>query len=148
MERREDHGNVATKTIRRWMGEIPDNLDMRTAEVEDVLAEVRPERIVLDLPEPWHAAELAAKHQPTGGVFAAYLPTIPQIQNLVETLTESRAFTEIEVFETMHRTWNVKGRSVRPSHQMIGHTGFVVVARRVALTSGRRSGISGQEEEE
>jgi tRNA (adenine57-N1/adenine58-N1)-methyltransferase len=40
------------------------------------------------------------------------------------------------VFETMHRTWNVKGRSVRPDHQMVGHTGFIVTARRVGTNPG------------
>lgn len=130
VERREDHQKTAVKTIRRWFGEIPENLDMRIGDVEEAIAEVAPERIVLDLPEPWHAVPLAAEHQPGGAVFAAYIPTIPQVQQLVETLDESGRFVETEVFETLHRTWNVSGRSVRPDHQMIGHTGFVVVSRR------------------
>jgi len=59
---------------------------------------------------------------------------VPQIQTLVEVLEPG--YTEIEVFETLHRTWNISGRSVRPDHRMIGHTGFVVVARKLTLGSG------------
>lgn len=138
VERREDHAEHARKTIRRWFGEIPDHLELREGEVESVLEELAPERIVLDLPEPWHAVPLAADRQPGGGIFCSYLPTVPQVQTLVEALRDSHAYIEIEAFETLHRGWQVAGRSVRPDHRMVGHTGFVVVARRAgreAVTS-------------
>jgi tRNA (adenine57-N1/adenine58-N1)-methyltransferase len=32
----------------------------------------------------------------------------------------------------MVRTWHVEGLAVRPDHRMIGHTGFLVTARRLA----------------
>jgi tRNA (adenine57-N1/adenine58-N1)-methyltransferase len=32
----------------------------------------------------------------------------------------------------MLRTWHVEGLAVRPDHRMIGHTGFLVTARRLA----------------
>lgn len=129
VERREDHQRTAVKTVTRWLGEVPPNLIFRVGDVEDVMGEICPERIVLDLPEPWLAAEKAVASQPGGGVFCSYLPTVPQLQQLVEVLETS--YREIEVFETMHRTWKVSGRSVRPDHRMIGHTGFVVVGRKV-----------------
>ena len=130
VELREDHQKTARKTITWWFGDIPPNLDMRIGDVADVVEEIQPERIVLDLPEPWRVVEAAAAHQPGGAVFCSYLPTVPQLQQLVEALDETGKFIEVEVFETMHRTWNISGRSVRPDHQMIGHTGFVVTARR------------------
>lgn len=136
VELREDHQKQAIKTLNRWFGEVPPNLDLRIGEVAEVAAEVIADRIVLDLPEPWHVAEVVAESQPGGIVFVSYLPTIPQVQQLVETMRDTDAYAEIDVFETMHRTWNVKGRSVRPDHQMIGHTGFVVIARRVSRTLG------------
>lgn len=132
VERRSDHAAHARRAIRRWFGEVPDRLELREGEVEEVVEEVRPERLVLDVPEPWHAVASASHHQPEGAVFCSYLPTVPQVQTLVEALRTSRRFAEIEVFETLHRTWKVAGRSVRPDHQMVGHTGFITVARRVA----------------
>ncbi len=142
VERREDHQRTAIKTVSRWLGDIPENLEFKVGEVEEVIAEWCPERLVLDLPEPWHAAVEAGKTQPGGGVFCSYLPTIPQVQQLVEALEAH--YAEIEVFETMHRTWNVSGRSVRPDHRMIGHTGFVVVARKIV---DEMSQSEGSEEE-
>lgn len=130
VERRDDHAAHARKTIERWYGEIPANLELRPGEAVDAVAEVTPERIVLDLPEPWHVIEQAARHQPTGGVLCAYLPTVPQVESTVSAATETGRFSEIEVKEFLFRDWKVEGRSVRPEHSMIGHTGFLVFMRR------------------
>ena len=135
IERRDDHAGHARKMIERWMGEVPANLDLRIGDVEDFIAEFAPERIILDLPEPWHSVKVAAEHQPGGGVLGSYLPTVPQIQTVTDALRESGAYEEIEVFETLIRTWTVEGRSVRPDHRMVGHTGFLVVARKVLQTT-------------
>jgi tRNA (adenine57-N1/adenine58-N1)-methyltransferase len=131
VERREDHAGHAHRIIERWLGGVPANLDLRIGDVEDAIAEIAPERIILDLPEPWHSVEVAAKHQPGGGVLCAYLPTVPQIQTLTDAMRESGAYEEIETFETLLRTWTVEGRSVRPDHRMVGHTGFLIVGRKV-----------------
>ena len=128
-EVRDDHAAHARKMITRWFGEIPPQLELYRGKVEDAIGEFGPERVVLDVPEPWHAAEVAARAQPPGGVFCSYLPTVPQVEKLVATLKSTRASCETEVFETLHREWNVYGPSVRPQHQMVGHTGFVVVSR-------------------
>ncbi|MCW5782660.1 MAG: hypothetical protein KIT39_05050 [Nitrospirales bacterium] len=37
----------------------------------------------------------------------------------------------VQNFETLLRTWNIKGRSVRPDHRMVAHSGFITVARKV-----------------
>ncbi len=132
VERRQDHADHAHKAITRYFGEIPTHLDLRVGEVEEVVAEIKPERIVLDIPEPWHSVPAAAEHQPGGGVFCGYLPTVPQVQTLVDALRESGSFAEIEVAEFLAREWNVSGRSVRPEHSMVGHTGFLIFARRVS----------------
>lgn len=132
VEKRPDHARHAAKALTRWFGELPDTLDLREGAVEDVIAEVRPDRVVLDVPEPWHAAEVAADHLQPGGVIVTYVPTVPQMQQTVDVLRSTRSYLDIMCFEALLRTWNVEGRSVRPDHQMVGHTGFITVARRVA----------------
>ena len=136
VERRDDHSKTAVKSLKRWFGELPDNLDMRSGEVEDHVAEVRPDRLILDLPEPWHAAAIASDTMPGGGLICAYIPTIPQVQSLVEVLRDRGCWIEIETQEHLYRTWNVAGRSVRPDHQMVGHTGFLVIARKIEAPTG------------
>ena len=50
---RQDHAKHSHKTIAKGLGGIPDWLDLRVADVADVFADVRPDRLVLDVPEPW-----------------------------------------------------------------------------------------------
>ena len=65
-----------------------------------------------------------------GGIFLAYLPTINQTQLLRERLRE-HAFGLEETVEILRRTWHIDGRSVRPDHRMVAHTGFLTSARRL-----------------
>ncbi len=131
-EQREDHQAKARKLIRGFFGEIPDHLELRLGSVEDGIAEVAPDRIVLDVPEPWHSVPAAAESLSPGGIFCCYLPTVPQVQTVRKAINETRRFAEVTTFEMMMREWAVEGRSVRPEHRMIGHTGFITVARKIS----------------
>ncbi len=131
VERRKDHAKTAHKLIRGFFGEIPSQLDLRVGDVEDTIAEIKPDRVVLDVPEPWHSVAPSAEHMQSGGVFCCYLPTVPQVQTVRQELDDAGVFFDAETFEVMHRDWNIDGRSVRPSHRMVGHTGFLTVARKL-----------------
>jgi tRNA (adenine57-N1/adenine58-N1)-methyltransferase len=154
VERREDHAAHAKKAIELYFGDVPPQLELRIGDVAGAITDVGPERVVLDVPEPWHAAAVAAEHLAPGGVFVAYLPTVPQLEMLHEALSDTGSFHDVDTFEVLIRNWNVKGRSVRPSHQMVGHTGFITTARRIVplqpntdVTSEAR-GISSEESPE
>ncbi|MGB5697988.1 MAG: hypothetical protein WBM46_20225, partial [Polyangiales bacterium] len=131
VERREDHARRAAKLISGFLGEVPSNLELRSGDVEDHIAEVGPDRLVLDVPEPWHSVPPAAEHLTSGGVFCCYLPTVPQVQTVREALGSDPRFFDASTFEVLHREWAVEGRSVRPGHRMIGHTGFITTARKI-----------------
>ena len=135
VELREDHAAHARKALERWFGAIPENLTLLTADVTEHVETVQPDRIVLDLPEPGPILEKASEHQPNGGGFIAYLPTIPQVQGLVEQARALGCWAEIEIKEFLFRDWNVSGRSVRPQHEMIGHTGFLVFMRKTEIST-------------
>jgi tRNA (adenine57-N1/adenine58-N1)-methyltransferase len=131
VEVRDDHAKKAAKLIRGFFGEIPQELELRQGSVEEHIADVAPGRIVLDLPEPWHSVPAAAEHLTSGGIFCCYLPTVPQVQTVRDALSAEPAFFDASTFEVLRREWAVDGRSVRPSHRMIGHTGFITTARRI-----------------
>jgi len=57
-----------------------------------------------------------------------FVPTALQVQTFVLDL-RARGFQQVETFELMLRSWYVTERSVRPDHRMVGHTGFITVAR-------------------
>jgi tRNA (adenine57-N1/adenine58-N1)-methyltransferase len=130
-ERRDDHANRARRLIRGYFGEIPAHVDLHIGEVEEHIVEHEPDRVVLDVPEPWHSVDPAAQGLGAGGIFCCYLPTVPQVQTVRSALSDSAAFARIETFEVMVRDWVIEGRSVRPSHRMVGHTGFITVAKKV-----------------
>jgi len=67
-----------------------------------------------------------------GGLVCCYVATTTQLSRIVEAMRADGRFAEPAAFETMLRTWHVEGLAVRPDHRMIGHTGFVVTARRLA----------------
>ena len=131
-ELREDHAKHGHKTVSRGLGGIPEWLELRIGDVAEEIANVRPDRLVLDIPEPWSIIPEAATHLRPGGIGCFYVPTVPQIQEIHRALDESEVFIDVETFELLLRTWNVKGRSVRPEHSMIGHTGFITIARRIS----------------
>jgi tRNA (adenine57-N1/adenine58-N1)-methyltransferase len=102
-------------------------------DVYDGIEERDLDRVVLDLAEPWRVVEHAEKALCPGGILLAYMPTINQTAELRERLDRS-SFGLAETFELLRRTWHIEGRSVRPDHRMVGHTGFITTAR---LLSGQ-----------
>jgi tRNA (adenine57-N1/adenine58-N1)-methyltransferase catalytic subunit len=132
VDRREDHLTHARGVIARLLGSMPANLEIVLGDVAEVLAGHRPDRVFLDLPEPWRVVAPAVEALQPGGVLVAYLPTVPQVMRLRDELRHSRRFAAVETFETLHREWQFEGRSVRPASQMVGHTGFITVARQTA----------------
>jgi tRNA (adenine57-N1/adenine58-N1)-methyltransferase len=120
----------AAQNVEMFLGKLPPWLELRDGDVHDVAATgERFDRVVLDLPEPWAVLDAVDVVLGPGGIVCGYLPTTVQVQQLVLAL-ERRGYEHLETFEVLHRSWHVSGRSVRPDHRMVAHTGFVTVARR------------------
>ena len=62
----------------------------------------------------------------------AYVATTTQLSATAEAIKASANFTEPESMESLIRGWHHEGLAVRPQHRMIGHTGFLIFARRLA----------------
>lgn len=148
-EMREDFARTALTNIDRYMGSVPNLVALRKNAYEgiDLLEDGVPfDRVVLDLPEPWQVVSHAAKVLRSGGIYLSFVPTVPQIVQTVEALERTTVFGMVETFETLLRTWSVQGRSVRPDHRMVAHSGFITVARKVE--PGLLGPTSGQEADE
>tara|TARA_B100001142_G_scaffold314615_1_gene352303 strand:+ start:567 stop:1364 length:798 start_codon:yes stop_codon:yes gene_type:complete len=86
--------------------------------------------IILDLPEPWKILTKLSDSLKPGGRLLCFLPTILQVHKLTSALHDHFLFTSVETTETMQRQWHITKNSARPSHRMIGHTGFITMAIR------------------
>jgi len=132
-EIREDFANRAKANVRDLFGEDVDY----SIEIRDIYEgiDVRGiDRILLDLPEPWRVLDHARYALVRGGIICAYLPSINQTAEFRAALDRGD-FEYAETFEILRRTWHIEGRSVRPDHRMVAHTGFLTTAR---LVPGRR----------
>jgi len=128
-ELREDFAQQAIKNVHDMLGDDV-AYDVQIRDVTHGIDEVDLDRIVLDMPEPWDVVAHAQQALRPGGILLAYLPTINQTQLLREALRQ-HSFGLEETVEILRRTWHIDGRSVRPDHRMVAHTGFLTSARRL-----------------
>jgi tRNA (adenine57-N1/adenine58-N1)-methyltransferase catalytic subunit len=133
-EIREEFARHARKNVVALLGE---DVDYRI-EIRDVTAGIDErdlDRVLLDMPDPWNVVEHAYGALRPGGILLCYLPTINQTQQLREVM-RAHGFGMEETVEILRRTWHIDGRSVRPDHRMVAHTGFLTSARRLVRESG------------
>ncbi|HEY2167151.1 MAG TPA: tRNA (adenine-N1)-methyltransferase [Jatrophihabitantaceae bacterium] len=131
-ELREDHAEVAVRNVETFFGERPANWTLHDGDVAGHPADEQVHRVVLDMLSPWDALPAVSAALAPGGVLVGYVATTTQLSRLVEQLREQGGFTEPQSWETLQRGWHVLGLAVRPEHRMIGHTAFLVIARRLA----------------
>ncbi len=87
--------------------------------------------VLLDLPEPWTVLGSAREALAWGGYVATYTPTYNQVERTVKGLREL-AFDEVRAVELLERSLHVGELGTRPAFEMLGHTGFLAVGRKVA----------------
>lgn len=125
----------AVQNIHAVMPATP-NLMVKLADVYHGVEERQVDRIVLDLPEPWQVIPSALEALVPGGLLLALIPTALQVHQLVNSLRYTGRFHLVETIEVLTRSWHVTERSLRPDHRMIGHTGFLVRARKAEARPG------------
>jgi tRNA (adenine57-N1/adenine58-N1)-methyltransferase len=137
-ERREEFAEVARQNVNQFFG-APDGQSHPAWEltIGDLVEQLpergeRADRIILDMLAPWECVDVAADALEPGGILCAYVATTTQLSRFVETVRAHGGFTEPQQWESMVREWHVEGLAVRPGHKMIGHTAFLVTARRMA----------------
>ena len=131
-EKREEFAVIAEKNIQNYFSERPENWNLQIGAVQEFEHSKKYDRVVLDMLAPWECISMSSDVLVPGGVFIAYVATTTQLSQTAEAIKSSGNFTEPESTETIVRGWHHEGLAVRPQHRMIGHTGFLVFARRMA----------------
>jgi tRNA (adenine57-N1/adenine58-N1)-methyltransferase len=132
VEIRQEFAEISEKNVSSYFGGKPANWNLTIGALQEQEFDADFDRVVLDMLSPWECLEVAAKALVPGGVFMAYVATTTQLSKIAEAIKESDNFTEPESTETIVRGWHHEGLAVRPQHRMIGHTGFLIIARRMA----------------
>jgi tRNA (adenine57-N1/adenine58-N1)-methyltransferase len=130
-EVRPEFAEIARRNVEAFLGESPKTWTLTVGDVADC-TETGFDRIVLDLLAPWEMLDVVDRALVPGGVLIGYVATTPQMSELVEGVRSRGGYTEPRAFETLVRDWHVDGLAVRPDHRMIGHTAFLITARRLA----------------
>ena len=138
-ERREEFAEVARRNVTQFFGTTTDGRthpawELTLGDLAEELPRsgVRADRVILDMLAPWDCVDAVAGGLRPGGIVCAYVATTTQLSRYVETLRSHGGFTEPSAWESLVRDWHVEGLAVRPGHSMIGHTAFLVTARRMA----------------
>jgi tRNA (adenine57-N1/adenine58-N1)-methyltransferase len=135
-ERRQEFADVALGNVTSFFGAEPENWTVTVGDLVESLPDVMPDgtvdRVVLDMLAPWECVEATTAALKPGGLVICYVATATQLSRVAEALRASGSFTEPDASETLVRGWHVEGLAVRPDHRMIGHTGFLITARRLA----------------
>jgi tRNA (adenine57-N1/adenine58-N1)-methyltransferase len=159
-ERRPDFAQIAQANVAKYFGAAPSwwtlvtgDLDAKSAlshiqttpdaaprdsdsvagaDGADVVRDEMFDRVILDMLAPWDCVADVARALIPGGLICCYVATTTQLSRVTEELRAHGGFFEPAAWETMMRGWHLDGLAVRPEHRMIGHTAFLVTARRLA----------------
>jgi tRNA (adenine57-N1/adenine58-N1)-methyltransferase len=131
-ERRPEFAEVARSNVERFFGGAPRAWELVVGDLAENCTRTDADRVVLDMLAPWEVVDVTGRALRPGGVVCAYVATTTQLSRTVEALREHGGFAEPQAWESLVRPWHVDGLAVRPGHRMIGHTGFLVTARRLA----------------
>ncbi len=130
-ERRPEFAEIAAANVDQYFGGPHPAWHLVVGEL-DPAGVTDADRVVLDMLAPWEHARAAAAMLIPGGLVCCYVATTTQLARTVSALRAQGNFAEPAAWETLQRGWHVDGLAVRPEHRMVGHTGFLVTARRLA----------------
>ena len=133
-ERREEFAEVARANVTQFYGGGHPAWELRMGDLAEALpaSGERADRVILDMLAPWECVDAVSDALTPGGILIAYVATTTQLSRFIETVRAHGGFTDPHAWESLVRDWHVEGLAVRPGHKMMGHTAFLVTARRMA----------------
>lgn len=126
-EAREEFYKLCQRNL-EWAG-VGQNVTQHLRDIEKGFDQTDVDALFLDVRTPWEYLDHCLKAVRSGGIMAFLVPTVDQVSDLIKAM-ETRSFDAIEVEEIMIRGWKPVADRLRPNDRMIGHTGFLVFARK------------------
>ena len=133
LEFKEENAKLTLKNVKRtgldrcWKYTICDARNARLDTIADVLT--------MDMPDPWLALDNLFDNLRLGGRICSYVPNMNQAERIVIALRE-KGFAEVYALENIQRGLEVHPGGVRPSFEMLGHTGYLIFGRKTLHNAG------------
>lgn len=128
-ENREEFADLARRNIE--MAGLGGIVQVKLRDViTEGIDEQNADLVTVDMGGPELVVPKAKAALKTGGYIAIFSPCIEPVQRVCEVL-RSEGFREIRTVECILRDLEVRPGATRPSTRIIGHTGYITVARRV-----------------
>lgn len=106
------------------------NVTIKNKDVDNEIDEKELDACFLDMLEPWLALKNVHNALKPAGYVACYVTNVNQLSKIVEELGKTGFMME-RAAEIIEREWHVEGMKVRPVSSIIGHTGFLTIARKI-----------------
>ena len=126
-EIREDFAQVAKKNIDDFG---ITNIEIKNKDIKQGIDEEEIDLVFLDLPKPFEIFEDVYKNLRLGGWLAVYAPYIQQAE-ISYKISKKVGFSDIKILETLEREMEVRPQGTRPKTRMVGHSGYLIFARKL-----------------
>ena len=126
-EIREDFSEVAKKNIDDFGIK---NIEIKNQDIKEGIDEEEIDLVFLDLPKPFEIFEDVYKNLRLGGWLAVYAPYIQQAEVSYK-IAKKVGFNDLKISETLEREMEVRPQGTRPKTRMVGHSGYLIFARKL-----------------
>jgi len=127
-DKREDFIKHAMKNIKK--AELEEYVTTKIQDITKGIKEKNLDAIILDIPNPEDAVDHVWKSLKPGGYLCSYSPLSSQVEETVKKI-QKNSFIEVKTIENIQREIVVSEKGIRPSFNMLGHTGYLTFARKV-----------------
>ena len=106
------------------------NIEVKNKDIKQGIDEDDIDLIFLDLPKPFEIFEGVMDALNVGGWLVVYAPYIDQAETSYR-VAKKLGFYNIDIIETLERGLEVRTQGVRPKTRMVGHSGYLMFARKL-----------------
>jgi tRNA (adenine57-N1/adenine58-N1)-methyltransferase len=131
-ERREDFAETARKNIEQFFEGPHPAWNLRVGDLNENYAGEKVDRAILDMLAPWECIDTVHRALEPGGWLCCYVATTTQMGRTMDTIRAHGGWIEPRCVEVNVREWHAEGLAIRPGHAGRGHTGFIILTRRLA----------------
>jgi tRNA (adenine57-N1/adenine58-N1)-methyltransferase len=134
-EQKLEFQNLAKKNLER-LG-LASRVDFKLRDIAEGFDETDADAFFLDLQNPFDYIDQVRTALKPGGFFCTLVPTFNQVEKVLNVLRKTQ-FAFVEVCELLLRYYKTNPSRIRPADRMVAHTGFLIFARKMELSTDPR----------